>query len=288
MLADSVPPQARGRAFGFHRAGDTVGAVIGPLIGVFLLAHLPAPAATGPFRTIFLLSLIPGIGSAVAFALLVREIRRPARLGLRFWGAYWELPERYLRFLGGVGVFGLGDFSHTLLILAAAQLLAPQYGTVRAAQIAALLYLLRNVLYAAASFPIGVLGDRMDKQKLLAAGYFLGVITALGTAAAFAWHRAGLVTLSILFALAGIYIAAEDALEGSIPAELTSRQSRGATYGLMGTVNGIGDLVASALVGTLWTAVSPVAAFACAGLIMLAGAMVVMWNRVAISEFRLR
>jgi MFS family permease len=279
MLADSVTSQARGKAFGFHRAGDTIGAVIGPLIGFFLLAHLPAPTPSSPFRTIFLVSLIPGIGSAVAFALLVREIRRPARMELRFWGALRELPKRYIRFLGGVGVFGLGDFSHTLLILAATQLLTPQYGAVRASQIAALLYLLRNVLYAGASFPIGALGDRVDKQKLLAAGYGVGVFTAFGTAAAFAWNMSSLLTLSVIFGLAGIYIAAEDSLEGSIPPELTTRGSRGTTYGLMGTVNGVGDLVASALVGTLWTAVSPATAFACAGFIMLVGAVVVLWNR---------
>jgi MFS family permease len=281
MLADSVHPQARGKAFGFHRAGDTIGAVIGPLIGVFLLAHLPASPPSAPFRAIFLVSLIPGIGSAVAFALLVREIRRPARIGFRFWGALRELPAPYIRFLGGVGLFGLGDFSHTLLILAAIQLLTPRYGTVRAAEIGALLYLLRNVLYAGASFPIGALGDRLDKQKLLAAGYAVGVITAFGTAAAFAWQKTGIGTLAVLFALAGIYIASEDALEGIIPPELTSRSTRGTTYGLMGTVNGIGDLVASALVGTVWTVVSPAVAFTCAGFIMLAGAALVLWNRMA-------
>jgi len=134
----------------------------------------------------------------------------------------------------------------------------------------------RNVVYAGASFPIGVLGDRMDKRKLLAAGYAVGVFTALGTAAAFAWNRPGLGTLSALFVMAGLYIAAEDSLEGSIPPELTPPEARGTTYGVMGTVNGFGDLVASALVGTLWTAVSPAAAFMCAGVIMSLGAIVVL------------
>jgi len=269
MLADSVPAEARGKAFGFHRAGDTVGAIIGPLAGVFLLAHVP-------IRNIFLVSLVPGIGSALAFALLVRDTRRPARPRLRFWGALRDLPPRYIRFLYGVGLFGLGDFSHTLLILAATQLLTPHYGAVRAAELGALLYLVRNVVYAGASFPIGVLGDRMDKRKLLAAGYAVGVFTALGTAAAFAWNRPGLGTLSALFVMAGLYIAAEDSLEGSIPPELTPPEARGTTYGVMGTVNGFGDLVASALVGTLWTAVSPAAAFMCAGVIMSLGAIVVL------------
>jgi len=77
MLSESVSPEARGKAFGLHRAGDTLGAVVGPLIGVGLLAFLPAPNAAAPFRVIFLLSLIPGVASVLSFVLLVRERRRP-------------------------------------------------------------------------------------------------------------------------------------------------------------------------------------------------------------------
>ena len=276
MLAESVPPAARGKAFGLHRAGDTVGAVVGPLIGVGLLAILPVPTASAPFRTIFLLSLIPGLGSVVSFVVLVRENRRPENRSLRLWGALSELPRPYTRFLRGVGLFGLGDFSHTLLILAAAQLLSPAYGTVRAAQIAAGLYVLRNVVYAGASLPIGSLADRMNKIKLLATGYLLGVLTAAQIASVMARGVPSIPQLAIVFALAGIYIAVEDALEGIIPADMVPSQSRGTAYGLMGTVNGLGDLGASVLVGTLWTAVSPAVAFDCAGVLMLLGTLLVV------------
>ena len=279
MLAESVAPESRGKAFGLHRAGDTLGAVVGPLIGVGLLGILPAPEPSSPFRTLFLLSLVPGLASAAAFAVLVREIRRPANRELRFATALRNLPKRYTRFLVGVGVFGLGDFSHSLLILAATQLLAPEHGLARASQIAALLYVVRNLFYAGASFPTGFLADRMDKQKLLALGYFLGVVAAIGTASLFAGERASLAALVALFALAGIYIAVEDSLEGVAPADLVPPEARGSAYGMMGTVNGIGDLAASALVGTLWTAVSPVASFGCAGALMLLGAILVLKNR---------
>jgi MFS family permease len=279
MLADSVPPEMRGKAFGLHRAGDTIGAVVGPLLGVALLSLLPAATPSAPFRTIFLLYLVPGLASVAAFALLVREVRRPANHSLRFWGALRDLPKRYTRFLRGVGIFGLGDFSHTLLILAATQILTPAYGAVHAAQIAGLLYVLRNVLYAAAAFPIGALADRMQKQMLLAAGYLFGVLTAFGTAAVFAFHIVNPAVLAAVFALAGVYIAAEDALEGAIPADLVPGEARGTAYGLMGTVNGVGDLVASALVGMLWTVVSPAASFASAGVFMLLGAIEVYRNR---------
>jgi MFS family permease len=278
MLAESVPPQARGKAFGLHRAGDTLGAILGPLLGVWLLAVLPRANPSAPFRTIFVLSLVPGLASVVSFVALVQEKHRPPNHLLRFWGAVRDLPKPYTRFLQGVGLFGLGDYSHTLLILAAAQLLTPVHGAVRAAQMAAGLYVLRNVVYAAASFPVGILADRMDKTRLLAAGYLLGVLTAAMIAGSLASNDPGMVRLAAVFACAGIYIAVQDALEGAIPADLVPLESRGTAYGLMGTVNGVGDLTASVLVGSLWTMASPAIAFNCAGAVMLAGTLLLIGN----------
>jgi MFS family permease len=283
MLAESVDPAVRGKAFGLHRAGDTVGAVVGPLIGVMLLSLLPAPEPSAPFRTIFVLSLIPGLAAVVAFVSMVRETRRPRNEQLQFWQSLRDLPGSYKRFLTGVGLFGMGDFSHTLLILAATQLLTPRYGPVAAAQVAALLYAVRNVLYAGASFPVGVIADRIPSQKLLALGYFLGGLTSVGIAVLFVAATSKLAALAAVFALAGVYIAMEDALEGMIPADLVSLPLRGTAYGLMGTVNGAGDLVASVLVGTLWTAVSPVAAFLCAAALMWSGTAL-LWNNQTKSD----
>ena len=278
MLAESVTPDVRGKAFGLHRAGDTVGAIIGPLLGVWLLSILPHPNPSSPFRIIFVLSLVPGLASVLSFVLLVQEKRRPANRSLRFWGAVRELPKPYTRFLQGVGVFGLGDFSHTLLILAATQLLTPVHGAVRAAEIAALLYVLRNAVYAAASYSVGILADAMDKTKLLATGYLLGVLTAAILAGSLALNDPSLIRLGAVFSCAGMYIAIQDALEGAIPADLVPAESRGTAYGLMGTVNGIGDLTASVLVGTLWSAASPAIAFDCAAAIMVLGALLLIRN----------
>jgi MFS family permease len=278
LLADSVSPEFRGKAFGLHRAGDTIGAVAGPLLGVWLLSFLPAPNPSAPFRIIFVLSLIPGIASIASFAGLVQDIRRPAKSALTFRTAFSGLPRPYVRFLRGVAVFGLGDFSHTLLILAATILLTPSQGVTRAAQIAALLYVVRNVIYALASFPIGALADRVNKQWFLASGYLIGCLTAIGTALLFQYHIADLGALAAIFILAGIYIAMQDTLEGAIPADLVATENRGSAYGLMGTVNGIGDFVASAAVGTLWSAESAVYAFGIAGVLMFLGTVVLAQN----------
>lgn len=212
LLTESVPAESRGKAFGFHRAGDTLGAIIGPLAGVGLLAWLEPQATeiTSPFRTIFLLTLIPGLGSGIAFALMVRETRRgPSQA--KFWAAVRNLPKPFIRFLTGVGLFGMGDFAHTLMILAATQLLAPQRTLTRAAEIAALLYVVHNIVYAGASFPIGALSDKIGRRGLLALGYLAGAATAAGLAAAFFKHWSSPAFLAGLFAMGGLYIAAEDA-----------------------------------------------------------------------------
>jgi MFS family permease len=281
MLSESVDPEFRGRAFGFHRAGDTVGAIIGPLAGVALLSLMPRafPDSTPdfPFRTIFLLSLIPGLSAPLVFAFLVKETARRPRPGMNLVASIRQLPRAFRRFLVGVGLFGAGDFSPTLLTLAAATLLRSAHGPVRAAQLAALLYVIRNIVYAGASYPIGALADRMAKLPLLSGGYFceamvsgaMGILFFRGNSATFP-------ILAAVFVVSGIFAAAKDTLEGAIPPELTDPETRGTVYGTLGAVNGVGDLVASGLTGTLWTALSPVFAFWVAGSLMAVGAASVL------------
>ena len=279
MLADSVDPSVRGKAFGFHRFGDTLGAIVGPLVGVWLL-ELWQPGATlnqsQPFRNIFLITLIPGILSALMFGIMTVEKHRASNHQLKFWGTVRSLPKNFRRFLLGVGVFGLGDFAATLLILAATELLTPAYGVTRAAQLAGLMYVVRNITYALASFPIGALSDKVRRIALLALGYLVAVATISGFAAAFFFQWTNLPYLFFLFALAGVFIAAEDTLESTITADHIPTETRGIGMGILGTVNGIGDFGASVIVGLLWTAVSPVAAFVFSAVLMLAGAIVLI------------
>ena len=281
MLAESVPAQTRGKAFGFHRAGDTAGAIIGPLIGVALLSYLGPHSVdpSRPFRIAFLLTLIPGLASAVTFAALVHETRKPgSRTSL--WASVGTLPRPFGRFLLGVGIFGAGDYSHTLMILAATQLLAPQRGVTRAAAIAGLLYVLHNVLYALTAYPIGALSDKRGRRGLLSVGYALGAIVALGFAAAFWSKRADILFIAFLFMLAGAFVAIQDALEGAMTADLVPEISkRGVAYGVTGSVNGVGDLISSAIVGIVWSIYSPILAFAYAAVMMASGAIAIQWVR---------
>jgi MFS family permease len=111
MLAESVPPEARGRAFGFHRAGDTLGAIAGPLFAFLLVGSIG-------FQQIFLITLIPGLLSAAAFFIFVTEKRR-APNNASFAASLNALPRAFRLFLYGVGAFGAGNFAHSLLILRA-------------------------------------------------------------------------------------------------------------------------------------------------------------------------
>ena len=280
ILASSVAAEDRGKAFGFERAGDTIGAIIGPLLSVALLAHFEARhvGADLAFRRVFLISLIPGVGAALAFGgMIVESPRSP--VPRKFLSAFRSWPAPFWRFLMGVGLFGMGDYARAMMILAATVLLTPRFGMARAAAVAAMLYVVHNVFYAAASYPIGAVSDRIGRRGLLAAGYGCGGLAAAGFAGAFYAALRGIPFLLLLFALAGISVAVYDSLEDAITADLVADEVRhGSAFGLLGAVNGVGDLLASVLVGLLWSRVSPVLAFLYGALCMAAGAGVVVWS----------
>lgn len=276
IVAQAITPETRGRAFGFHRAMDTVGAVIGPLLGVALLGwaqQLDWAGSAGPFRFVFWLTLIPGILAVLAFLLLVRDPEQSPNPQLRFFAALRGLPQRFKRYLGAVGVFGAGDFSHSLLILAATQLLTPAMGIIEAAQVAGLLYVWRNVVQVLTSYPVGVLADRHGSLPVLVVGYAMGTLTAVLTALAFWFDIAGVLLLAAIFFIAGLYVAVQEALEPTVTAEVVSADTLATCYGALGTVNGTAKFVSSTAVGVLWTAVSPVLAFTLAALMMAAGTL---------------
>lgn len=158
IVIQAISPATRGRAFGFHRAADSVGAVLGPLLGVALLGLAQDwhwEDAAGPFRFVLWLSVIPGVLAVLAFLWLVKDPQHSPNPVLKFFSTLRGLPVRFKRYLGAVGVFGIGDFSHALLILAATTLLTPSMGVVQAAQVAGLLYVWRNVVQVTVSWPVG-------------------------------------------------------------------------------------------------------------------------------------
>jgi MFS family permease len=281
IISEAVSSGARGKAFGFHRAADTLGAVLGPLLGVALLAWaqtLPFEDASGAFRLVFWLALIPGVLSVLSFALLVKDNRSKPNPRLRFGDTLRNLPRPFRRYLVAVGLYGMGDFSHLMLILAATQIMTPRFGVIEAAQIAGLFYVGRNLVQVIASVPIGALADRFGHKPVLVAGYVCGCATVGLLIFAFAGGFDSLFLLGGIFLLAGLCIAVQDALEAAVTADLVPEAIRGTCYGVLGAVNGVGDLFSSIAVGVLWTAVSPAAGFALALAFLLAGTLAM--NRV--------
>jgi len=268
LLAADVAPGAYGRAFGLERLMDTVGAIAGPLTALWLLK-----VTNHNYRAVFLWTLLPGMIAVLSFWLLVRERPFEARKKVTFLAGLRSLPGNFRRFLLGVGVFGSGDFSHTLLILYASRMLAPTHGAARAASLAVALYTIHNVFYAGSAYVSGWISDIVPHRKaILAGGYTLAGVTAifLTTTPASVWLLGG------LFVLAGIYVGTEEALEDSLAAELIPREQHGMAFGTLAAVNAVGDFLSSLVVGFLWSAVSARAAFSFSAVLFFLGAILIL------------
>jgi len=217
------------------------------------------------------LSAIPGVLAVLAFLLLVKDPQHSPNPELKFFSTLRDLPVRFKSYLVAIGVFGIGDFSHSLLILAATQLLTSAMGVVQAAQVAGLLYVWRNVVQVTVSYPVGVLADRCGHLPVLIAGYVLGALTAVLAALAFWFSIDSISLLAVIFFFAGLYVAVQEALESTVTAGMVDAATLTTSIGALGTVNGVAKFISSAAVGVLWTTVSPVFAFAAAGLFMAGG-----------------
>lgn len=266
LLAAAVTPETYGRAFGFERMMDTLGAIVGPATAFALL-----PLVHHNYQTLFVLTLIPGVVAAgfIAFAVKERE-RRPVP-HISFGQRLRMLPTNYRRFLVAVGLFGAGDFAHSMLILLAAQKLAPSMGVSKAASVAAGLYLLHNVFYAGFAYLAGWLADRFAKPVVLATGYSAAAVMALLVIVL----PGNVWTLGAVFILGGVYVGIEETLEDSLCAELVSEENHGMGFGVLATVNGIGDFMSSVVVGALWTYFGTGPAFAYSAVLFVAGAVLV-------------
>jgi MFS family permease len=261
LLADIVPPSVYGRAYGFERAMDNLGAIGGPLLAIGLVALVGVRAAIG-------LSVIPGLLAALAIIYAIRHTaagrqRTSQSIRIRIRPV---LRGRLGRLMIGVTAFELGNAAATLLILRATDLFDPGRSQTAATQLALVLYVLYNVAATLISVPAGRHGDRSNPIRVLAAG-------AVCFAAGYMVFAAGPghpYLLAIGFILAGLGIGCGETAQSAAVAALAPANLRGSAFGMLATVQAGANLAASAIAGILWTAVSPVAAF-----LFLAGAMIV-------------
>jgi MFS family permease len=249
LIADSVDPSIRGRAFGFHRSADHAGAVVGPLIAFALLRW-----STVDLRHVFLWTAVPGALAVLALLFGVRETARatpPAAMAAKSGGLDFKAPlgRRFWAFLGVLFLFTLGNSTDAFLLLRASKL------GVSAALIP-ILWALLHVVKSAASTPGGALSDRIGRKPLLIAGWlvYAAVYLALGQARK-QWHAWA------LFAVYGIYFGLTEGVEKAFVADLVPADRRGAAFGWYNLALGLGALPASLIFGALWDKAGPATAF---------------------------
>ncbi|HEY3932158.1 MAG TPA: MFS transporter [Verrucomicrobiae bacterium] len=275
LLAAAVTRETYGRAFGFERMMDTVGAIVGPITALILVTTF-----AHNYRHVFLVTLIPGLLAAAVIAFLVKEKERKPVSHISFGERLRLMPKSYRKFLVAVGLFGAGDFAPTLLILLATQKLAPEFGAAKAASLAVGFYVARNVFYAAFAPIAGWLADHFKKQFVLATGYALAATMAL----LIIFAPLNLWLLGLIFLLAGIYSSVEETLEDSFCAELVDEEHHGMAFGVLATVNGVGDFLSSIVVGFLWTIFGTSVAFGYSALLFGLGALLVLKIRSDFSQ----
>ena len=266
MIADAAPPAERGLAFGFHRAMDHGGAVVGPLLGaaiIYLIAENRAVPTTADYRTVFLLASIPALAAVLVAAIFVREVRRGRQNGGRNGAAASAAvatppPQKlslrgfdgnFKRFLVLVSLFTLSNSTDAFLILRA------QDAGVAGAAIP-LLWSALHVSKVVSSIVGGNLSDRLGRKTLIVSGWLLYAAVYLGFAyvstPAGAWA---------LFLVYGVYFGLAEGAEKALVADLVRPEQRGTAYGLYNLAFGITVLPASLLMGALWDTWGPEAAF---------------------------
>lgn len=258
LLAQQVEKTHYGRAFGFERGLDYLGAVVGPLVALLLLEK------GWSYRAIFMATAIAGLIAVVCFALGVQE-RKGNNLTTKPNKQSQPLPRHFKLFLIAVFIFGLGDFSRTLVLL---------WATGRAKQEslfgpAILFYCLYNAVGVFGAFVGGYLSDRIGHIRALSVAYLIGGLTS----AVMATGSLHLLIIGTVFALSGLYMGAQEAIEKAAVARLLPVESRTWGFGLLATVNGVGDMVSSSMVGFLWDRYGAHVAFGSSGALMILGAL---------------
>lgn len=275
LLADAVQPSHFGRAYGLERAGDMLGAVVGPLIAA------GAVALGLGFRDLILWTLVPGLAAAGALFIFARERADgrgespPPTSGspaIESSPAARKLPRAFWLFLIVVTLFGLGDFSRTFLIWIAARAMGSDFSTDGVLSGVVLLYAGHNLIAALAAYPAGHVGDRRSRPRVLAAGYALGVLVNL----LLALSGGSIALVAAAIALSGVYISIEETIEKAVAAELLPRQWRSLGFGILAGANAVGDMISSLYVGLLLQAGRDALAFLIAAGFCAAGTVLLL------------
>ena len=253
MLSDESSPANKGKVFGFHRALDTAGAAIGPMIALLYLAFFP-----GQYKWLFIIAFAPGV-AAVALTFLIKEKHREptakaGQIGFLSYFGYWKKSTPgYKRLVSGLLAFTLFNSSDAFLLLA-----LKYQGLSDTMMIG--VYIFYNLIYALLSYPVGMVADRFGLKRILVAGLliFAGVYTSMGFAHSL-WQ------FGIIFSFYALYAAATEGVSKALISNIAAKSDTATAIGFFTSFASIFTLLASSLSGLLWYNFGPKVMFLISG-----------------------
>ncbi len=248
LLSQQGSKETKARIFGFHRSLDTVGAVAGPALALVFLSFFP-----GKYKTMFLLALIPG-AIAVLLIFLLSEKKLPGTGSVRgsffSYFSYWKTATpSYRRLISGLLIFAIANSSDVFLLLKAKEITQSDTVTIGA-------YIFYNLVYAASSYPAGILADKIGLKKVLLAGLVLFIIVYGG----FIWNSSTF-GVFVLFFFYGLYAAFTEGVVKSWISNIAPNTETGTAIGFYTSAQSISALLASTLAGLLWSGFNSSATF---------------------------
>lgn len=258
-LISSVSKKEKlGFTFGFHKTLDKAGAVLGPLLAYGLLTTLGEKAET--FQLLFWIAFFPALLAVIVLAVSVKDPPRSApRLRPGLFSTWPQMEKEFRHYLKVAGLFSLSYFSFAFLLIRA-------YESGFSLTDVPLLYALFNVTFILVSIPVGRLGDKIGRQKIIALEYLLYALICLGLI-----FFDGKIAIAALILAYGIFYAIDEGHTKAYISGLTSEEHRASALGLYNFITGLLYIPASLFTGLIWTTWGATPAFAlAAGIALLA------------------
>jgi MFS family permease len=253
LIAAGVPPEKRGLAFGFNRAADHLGAVLGPVAAFILLSFIaadPAKPAAYEYQRVFLYASIPVVFGIFVIVFFVREDTHPVQgVNDRIRFSLREFDGNFKRFLLVIAVFTLSNSTDAFLLLRAAE-------SGISAAVLPLLWMVLHLSKVISSLIGGDLSDRVGRRTMIFAGWIIYALVYTGFAfVGAAWQ------VWVLFIVYGVYFGLTEGVEKAMVADMVPEDKRGTAYGFYNMAYGITVFPASLLFGLMWTGLGPSTAF---------------------------
>ena len=255
LVAGSSSDSEKGKNFGFHKAMDNSGAIVGPLLAFIILSAFP-----GDYRKIFMFSALPAILGLLTIIFFVKEAKKskdalPKKITLK------DFSYKYYMFLGIAFIFTLGNSTDALLLVKANDI------GIKALFIP-IVYLIFNSVSVIFAVPMGILSDKFDRERIIIFGYLLYSVIYLGFG-----RTTNKILVILLFALYGLYSAATDGVQKALVSDLIDKNKKGTGLGIYNAIIGITLLPASLIAGVLYDKVSNSAPFYLGSVIALIAAI---------------